>query len=233
MRYSAGRCGAKRLASSAALLFAFAAALSGTATGAAPVPGDAAPAVGTPQAAQWVQRKIDFTYLGFTTHYSCEGLVDKVRTVLLVLGARKSDMNVHEAACTARVGEPVPFPTVTGTFYVLEPVGPAGVAPGQAEGASAAPGIVAARWEPVNVRFDYPGLDMSGQCELLEQVKQRILPLFPARNVQFQSLCVPHQLFSGGTSLKVEVLMPDKGASSTTHHGRDPAPATSELAQTR
>jgi hypothetical protein len=190
---------------------------------AAPSSNDAAPAQKTPQPARWAQRKISFTYSGFTTHYSCEGLVDKVRVVLLQLGARRSDMNVHEAGCTSRLGEPTPFPAVAGTFSVLEPV-----APTQAFSPNGAGGIVFAHWQPVNVRFDRSQLDMAGQCELLEQVKQHIVPLFPARNVDFSSNCVPHQLTPGGTALQVEVLMLDKGNTSSTRNDSGPAARTSE-----
>ncbi|HTX24035.1 MAG TPA: hypothetical protein VMD03_05220 [Steroidobacteraceae bacterium] len=191
-----------------------------------PAPGGAAPAPQAPQPARWTQKKISFTYLGFTTHYSCEGLLDKVRMVLLQLGARRSDMHVHEAGCTARLGEPTPFPAVAGTFSVLEPVPPA-----QAYSPNGAGGIVFAHWQPVSVRFDHSDLDMSGQCELLEQVRQHILPLFPARNVQFQSLCIPHQLTVGGNSLRVEVLIPETEKASSTRNDAGPAGRASEPVQ--
>jgi hypothetical protein len=195
------------------------------ASAATPAPGG--DAARTAQPARWTQRKIYFTYLGFTTHYSCEGLTDKVRGVLLQLGARKADMNVHEAGCTSRAGEPTPFPAVQGTFSVLEPV-----APTEASSSSGAAGVVVAHWQPVNVRFDHQDLDMSGQCELLEQVQQHILPLFPARNVQFKSLCIPHQLTAGGNSLQAEVLMPDQSGTSHTHNDRAAADGVGRLART-
>ena len=203
MRSSADRLSSV-VVSLAAVLLPAAAAL-GRAEAVSAAPADSQPAAEAPQTARWSERKISFTYMGFTTHYSCEGLTDQVRHVLLELGARKSDMNVHELGCTTRVGEPTPFPAVAGTFYVLEPVPPE-----QAYSPAGVVGVVSAHWQPVDVRFDHSGLDMSGQCELLEQIKQHILPLFPARNVQFKSLCVPHELFAGGTSLRVEVLMPDR-----------------------
>jgi hypothetical protein len=192
-----------------------------------PAPSDAAPAALAPQPARWTQKKINFTYLGFTTHYSCEGLTDKVRGILLQLGARKADMNVHEAGCTSRFDRPEPFPAVSGTFSVLEPVPPT-----QAYSPTGTGGIVLAHWQPVNVRFDHAdSLDMSGQCELLEQVRQHILPLFPARNVQFTSLCIPHQLTAGGNSLQVEILLPNKTDASHTRNDRGSAERASELAQ--
>ena len=43
----------------------------------------AAPALSVaPPAAHWVERKLDYTYQGFTDKYSCDGLRDKVRAML-------------------------------------------------------------------------------------------------------------------------------------------------------
>lgn len=158
------------------------------------------PASGATTTAQWTKKKLDFTYLGFTTHYSCQGLRDEVHQVLLELGARRSDLNVHEVGCTQSIGRPEPAPSVRGTFFVLEP---APNSTGQ---------TVEAAWQRVDVRLGREGLDAAGQCELIEQVKQKILPLFSTRNVAFRQDCVPHQLTPNGSSLSVEVLKP-------AHHG--------------
>ncbi len=191
----------------------------------APAPGDAASAPATPQPARWAQRKLSFTYSGFTTHYSCDGLVEKVRQVLLDLGARRSDLKVHEASCGPRLGAPTPFPSVAGTFSVLEPVPAA-----EAYSPNGTGGVVFAHWQPVKLRLAGPDLDMSANCELLDQVKQHILPLFPARNVAFSSNCFPHEL-TAGSSLRVEVLMPVKGNTSPTRNESAPTGRTSEPAQ--
>ncbi len=153
------------------------------------------------QPAKWVQRKIYFTYMGFTTHYSCDGLRDKMRLILLELGARKQDLAVNEAGCTSPQGGPEPFPSVRATFYALEPV-----ARDQAESLGAE--TVAAHWQTVSVRLSPSSLGQAAQCELLAQVKERILPLFDARNVRFQSNCVPYQLETPGAALQMDVLMP-------------------------
>ncbi len=46
----------------------------------------AAGAEGTEVAATWKRYELDFHYMGFTTRYSCEGLRDKVRQLLLHSG---------------------------------------------------------------------------------------------------------------------------------------------------
>jgi hypothetical protein len=150
--------------------------------------------------AHWVEKKLRFVYQGFTTHYSCQGLRDKVREVLLQLGARSSDLSVHEIGCTTTYSRPDPAPSVAGTFYVLEP----------ASGSAEQP--VEAAWQRVQVSVGRGGLDTAGQCELVEQVKQGILPLFTTRNVEFQQRCIPHKLTPAGSTLSVEVLKPAPSA---------------------
>lgn len=151
---------------------------------------------GAAEHAEWVQRKLDFTYLGFTTRYSCQGLRDKIRRVLLDLGARRSDLNVHEVGCTRSIGQPEAAPSVGGTFFVLQP------APSSTEHP------VEAVWQRVNVRLGRRGLDEAGQCELVDEVRHKILPLFSTRDIQFKQSCIPHQLTPTGSSLSVEVLKP-------------------------
>src|SRR5262249_61489485 len=75
-------------------------------------------------------------------------------------------------------------------------------------GANARP-AVEAHWAFLDLT-QYPDpLEAAGDCELLEQIQHRILPLFTTRNVQFRSNCVPNQL-QLGTVLKAEVLIPNK-----------------------
>src|SRR5690348_5714821 len=61
---------------------------------------------GATVSAHWVQKNLNFRYMGFTTHYSCEGLRDNVRQVLLDLGARRSDLHLRSVGCTRGVGQP-------------------------------------------------------------------------------------------------------------------------------
>ncbi len=70
-----------------------------------------------------VERKLDYTYMGFTSKYSCDGLRDSVREVLLALGARKKDLKIQSGGCINSEGVE-PFPGVAATFSVLVPVTP-------------------------------------------------------------------------------------------------------------
>lgn len=150
-------------------------------------------------AAHWVQRKLNFTYMGFTTKYSCDGLRDNVRDTLLALGARKKDLNIQSQGCTRFVGVE-PFPGVRATFWVLEPVTPDEAAKG---GGNL---VQATQWKTVNLVRDPDFRTGQGQCELLDQLKQKALPLFTSRNLDFHSSCVPHEITLGDIRFSVDVL---------------------------
>jgi hypothetical protein len=154
------------------------------------------------QSAVWAQKQFNFVYQGFTTKYSCDGLRDKMRSILLELGARRQDLKISEWGCSARSGVPDAFPGVAVKMSVLVPADGA-AAPG---GAPAPP----SHWKAVKLKLDNSSLSEAGECELVEQVKQKVLPLFTTRNVDLKSTCVPHQLTPGGTQLTAEVLAPDQ-----------------------
>lgn len=160
-----------------------------------------APATESAQRAAWTLRRAHFVFHGCTTHYSCEGLQERVRRALLDLGARK-DLRVQEGACVNLVGGPESFPNVDVTMNVLEPVASNG------EGATG--GTVAAHWRTVNLRLDKDPLWQAEDCELLEQIKRTLLPLFATRNVDYHSSCVPYDTTLGGTWLRADLLVPDQ-----------------------
>jgi hypothetical protein len=155
----------------------------------------------TAQPAVWTPKQLHFVFQGFTAKYSCQGLQDKVRKALLELGARK-DLRVEEGACWRPAGGPEPFPNVNVKMSVLEPVS-GGSAPLEAN-------PVSAHWRRVDVKLDQDPLWAAGDCELLEQIKHSVLPLFATRDVDYRSSCVPHQVAPGGTWLHAQVLIPDQ-----------------------
>ncbi|MEY4376181.1 MAG: hypothetical protein RJB26_731, partial [Pseudomonadota bacterium] len=141
-------------------------------------------------------------YSGFTTKYSCDGLADKVRGLLRALGAR-SDLRVGNYGCAALYGGPAEFPRVKLQFATLEPInGPAGAEPG---------GIVG-EWHPVRIDRDRPRVLEPGDCELLEQFRDRILPLFSTRAMDDHTRCIPYQLSGTSLSLGFEVFVPARTA---------------------
>jgi hypothetical protein len=153
------------------------------------------------EAAVWTPKEVQFTYMGFTTHYSCDGLRDDIREMLLQLGARKDDLKVYEMPCSGDPSRPNPFPGVRIKMSVLTPA-PSPVPPDTK--------TVPAQWKTVKLPYRETGVNAAGQCELLEQFKQKILPLFTTRNVDLHATCVPHQLEPLGTKLQADVLVTDQ-----------------------
>lgn len=148
--------------------------------------------------AVWSEKELTFVYQGFTTHYSCDGLRDKMRGVLLDLGADEKTLKITQLGCTSLAGRPDPFPGVKAKMRVLEAV--AGTADDKA---------VPAHWQPVDLKLRNSYLTDSGECELVEQIRQRVLPLFAVRDVDLKTNCIPHQATATRPMLKLEVLAPD------------------------
>jgi hypothetical protein len=173
--------------------------LAGAAT--MPARADAPAAQADSVAAVWTAKQKRYTYMGFTSRYSCDGLRDKIRSTLLKFGAAK-DLKVFSMACPGGAGRPTSFPGVSIDMQVLTP----------ASDADAAAGVktVPAHWKLVDLTASRDPLDVAGDCELIEQIKQQILPLFTTRNVQYQSTCIPNQLQIGSTQLKAEFLVADE-----------------------
>ena len=175
----------------------FSLALAGEVLAEPPVPGNPAQSP-APAWAVWTPKELRFTYMGFTSHYSCDGLADKMRSILLQLGARP-DLKIRESPCSGSLGRPTEFPGVTVNMNVL--------VPWDATSANATVTPVPAHWKMVELSTERDPLREAGDCELIEQVKAHVLPLFSARNVDYRSTCVPNQLQIGGTRLKAEVLL--------------------------
>ena len=156
-----------------------------------------------PQLAVWTDKELTFVYQGFTTRYSCDGLRDKVRGVLLDLGAQKKGLKVMELGCTAFTGRPDPFPGVRVKMKVLQPTG--AVDPKQTDQIP-----VPAHWQPLDLKLrDSSFSNDSGECELVEQIRHAIVPEFATRNVDLKATCIPHQVSAARPSLKMEVLVAD------------------------
>jgi hypothetical protein len=154
------------------------------------------------ESAVWTPKEIEFVYIGFTSTYSCDGLQERVRQLLLELGAR-ADVQVQQYGCTA-VGTPEPFPGVRIKMNVLQPTA------AHEAGGNSQP--VAAQWKSVVIAPKFDPASASGDCELIEQFKHYVLPAFTTRNVEFKATCIPHQLTVGGVHLSADVLVADKPA---------------------
>lgn len=187
-----------------------------------PVRAEAPAATGAVEVpAVWTPKQLQFVYLGIGTKFSCDGLTDRLKEVLLQLGARH-DLKVYPRGCSGPVGVPDPFPGASIEMNVLEPLGGKSAdRPGGKEGkdgkggkdgrvGSTAAQTVRAHWKMVDVTGRQDALRAAGECELVEQIKQSILPKFTTRKVEYSSTCIPFQPEPGGTHLRAEVLVTDK-----------------------
>jgi hypothetical protein len=158
----------------------------------------------TPDPGAWHKHEYNFRYIGFTSAYSCDGLADQLKRVLIAAGAR-SDVKSSPGACAKGFGRPDKFASASLTFYTLEPAASA-----QTGDSARIDGI----WRAVNIAPKSPWELALGDCELVEQFRDHLLPLFTTRNVDARITCVPHQLSGSGFSVTFEsfVAVPDKSA---------------------
>lgn len=154
------------------------------------VAGDAASAAPR-EPGNWQRHEYSFAYLGFTSTYSCDGLASKLKLLLIASGAR-ADAKSQPGACAA-FGRPDKFARADLTFYTLTP-GSAEPADVRAEGA----------WLPVTFTDRSPRDLARGDCELVEQFRANVLPMFTTRNVDSHMTCVPYQESGSVIDLKFD-----------------------------
>ena len=176
---------------------------------AAPLPPATAPAATLPPAAAsallaavWKEQRVNFFYMGRTARYSCDGLRDKVRAILLDLGARR-DLKVTAIGCEgyghARA-KPM-SPTLSITFAALATPDPS-VKP------HAAVQVADARFEAFTIASDaFRNIDI-GDCELVEELARQILPKFATRALKRDIACGPDRLSGSRFLVMGEILKP-------------------------
>jgi hypothetical protein len=158
----------------------------------------------SPDPGIWQKHVYTFQYMGFTTTYSCDGLADKVKVLLIAAGAR-ADSKSQPGVCSRGWGRPDKFAQANLTFYTLVPA----AADSSSDGTP-----VSGTWRPVKFAARSPQQLGPGDCELIEQFRSRLLPMFATRNVASHTTCVPHQLSGSVINLKFEsfAAMPAKPA---------------------
>jgi len=152
--------------------------------------------------AVWTRHELTLGYQGLTTNYSCEGLKDKVESLLLYFGARKEGMKVSSYGCAAHRFRAVPAVNLKLEFETLAPAG------------AGAADTVAAEWVERNlsprkkVQQAAPQRITRGDCEVVQRFTALVLPSFAHETLQDLTTCIPHRF--GGTipSLREKVLVP-------------------------
>jgi hypothetical protein len=146
----------------------------------------------------WQSHKYSFQFMGFTSTYSCDGLADKLKMLLLAAGAR-GDVKSQPGACAAPFGRPDKFARADLTFSTLAPV--------QGDAASDAKPVNGV-WRTVAFTSHSPRNLRIGDCELVEQFRSQVLPKFATRNIVSNTTCIPYQESGSTIDLRFEVFAP-------------------------
>jgi hypothetical protein len=175
-----------------------------------------------PVMAVWVEQKIDFTYVGFTSHYSCDGLKNKVSSILKEIGARpgfkvnaRGCMNPrHGAEWTPMLNMVVAMPREA-TPEILAQVANdtarrelAAKAGGKTAPAAEPAAEFPARLRRIDFRDSPSGLVQPGDCELIEQLRDKVFVPLGAKVVESHMNCMPHKINIGIVNLSIDVLEP-------------------------
>jgi hypothetical protein len=188
----------RRVRSAAPAALSLACALAAAAVG-LPLPALSDDPVSAPaMPGTWQDHKFSFQYMGFTSTYSCDGLADKLQTLLTAAGAR-SDAKSRPGACASGFGRPDKFARADLTFATLAPL--------QGE-AAAGTKTVNGTWRSVTFAPNSPRELRVGDCELVEQFRSQVLPMFTTRNLVSHSSCIPNQESGSVIDLRFEVFAP-------------------------
>jgi len=140
----------------------------------------------------WQHHHANFSYYGITALYSCDGLENNIRALLLHLGARK-DAKVSARGCPNGPSVPGRNAIIDVDFYTLSP-------------SSDATGTVQAQWMPVLVSPTHPYFMSNGDCELIDEMKDLISKNFSLREVNYRTDCIPHEVNIDDFTIKAQAL---------------------------
>jgi hypothetical protein len=148
---------------------------------------------GNPVVAVWRERHIDFVYVGRTARYSCDGLRDKVRAMLLDLGARR-DLKIAASGCEGEDRLRIMF---------FAPALPDSPAKPLLAGDLAS---TAARFVAFTLTSDaFRNMGLA-DCELVQEFARQILPTLVTRNVRQEITCMPMSKTGSRFWVRGEVL---------------------------
>jgi hypothetical protein len=169
--------------------------------------------------ALWKEQDIVFFYQSFTTFYSCDSLARKVERILLHLGA-DPDLKIRTTGC--ETGNTIArMPSLRIKVFAPVVVTPEVLAEldrnsskreliarvrGERRKGTEATEQFPAYWKRVSLSRG--SLDLQpGDCDLIDQLKRKLLPLLAVRIVKDDTHCSTNQLSMGQPRLEVEALV--------------------------
>jgi hypothetical protein len=177
---------------------------------------DGAPAA-EPVQAIWKHQEISFYFQSFTTFYSCMGLEGKLNRVMRALGVH-AQVRVRSVDCPSSIAR---MPRVV--MRVVSPVEATPEALAERDKNKSVRELVQrirgkidhpldsleqfpAQWQRVSLSRGRLNLE-PGDCELIEELKKKVLPKLAVRVVDDDLACSPNQLTLGQPRLEVEALV--------------------------
>ena len=158
---------------------------------------------GNPIAAVWKEQHLHFFYMGRTSRYSCDGLSDKVRAMLLELGARRdlriTALGCEQPAALARLGSLGPSLDLVFSAPALPDATAKPRHPGDL-------GVVDARFETFTITSDAFRNMGIADCELVEAFAHQILSKLVTRDLKQDITCVPFQESGSRFIVRGEIL---------------------------
>lgn len=170
-----------------------------------------------PVQATWKTQEIRYSYVGFTTAFDCDAAEDRLKAILRALGAHERT-SVRAQGCmlnrpsrnffiTITLATPIPLadaPKTTDTTdasreELLKRLG----VPSQKLDET-----FPAEWKTVELSRDRK-LDLQpGDCELMQGLRDNVLPKLSVKVVADRVQCIPHQLSVQTPELTVSALVP-------------------------
>lgn len=168
-----------------------------------------------PVMAVWKPQEINFYLHTTTSVYSCRAVTGKVRQLLIALGV-DPEVKVSSAGCYDNELNRMPYLRIR----LVSPVQATPQALAELEKSRSTRELVArlkgerpgeiteqfpAQWRKVSLSRGQLGLE-EGDCELIDELKRKVLPQLAIRIVKDEMSCMPYSLTLGQPRLEVEAL---------------------------
>jgi hypothetical protein len=179
-------------------------------------PADVAPGV---VSAVWMEREVTLYYMGFTSYYSCEGLRGQVTRILKELGARPgfkvtarhcAQPSGPEWSPSVRIVAALPVEATPEVLAELASDASKRELVARVQGKSPDEATAQFPARPRRVEFVSGGLSFlkDGDCELMEQMRDRVFGTLGVKVIESSLQCIPRQVSIGSIRMTVEVLEP-------------------------
>lgn len=167
----------------------------------------------TPVQAKWQVQEIKYSYVGFTTAYNCDAAASKIKAILVALGAHP-DTRVNATGCP--LSRPAKNFFITVTAVTPVPADQAVETAGEKSRQELLQRLgvkqnftdqFPATWKSVDLAKERRLDIRPGDCELIEGLRDRVLPKLSLKIEEDRVSCTPNQLSSHSPQLRVSALV--------------------------